>query len=205
MKHEGNKEQLILEAAEREFLEKGYVGARTTVIAQNAGVTNAMLHYYFRTKEKLFQKVFHEKIQILAKSFEMAIADKSQFQDAVRCYIEKHFDTLAEEPQILSFLYNEIVSNADSRNIVLEMMLPKFNHIIIHFDKLMDEEVAKGTIRPVKARDMFMNIVSLNMITFLALPVLKGLIPNRDEEEYNSILKERKESIVQFVLNALRV
>ena len=205
MKHEGNKEQLILEAAEREFLERGYAGARTTVIAQNAGVTNAMLHYYFRTKEKLFQKVFHEKIQILAKSFEMAIAEKTLFQDAVRCYIEKHFDTLAEEPQILSFLYNEIVSNADSRNIVLEMMLPKFNNIISHFDKLMDEELAKGTVRPVKARDIFMNIVSLNMITFLALPALKGLIPNRDEEEYNSILKERKESIVQFVLNALRV
>ena len=199
-----NNEQLILEAAEREFLERGYAGARTTVIAQNAGVTNAMLHYYFRTKEKLFQKVFQDKIHVLAKSFEMAIADKCQFQDTVRCYIEKYFDTLAEEPQILSFLYNEIVSNNDSRNIVLEMMLPKFNHIINLFDKLMDDEATKGNIRPVKARDLFMNIVSLNMITFLALPVLKGLIPNQNEEEYNNILNERKECIVQFVLNALR-
>ena len=55
-------ETLILQAAEKEFFEKGYSGAKTTAIAEAAGVTHAMLHYYFRTKDKLFEKIVSDKI-----------------------------------------------------------------------------------------------------------------------------------------------
>lgn len=58
-----NKEQAILEAAEQEFLNKGFAGARTTSIAEAAGVTHAMLHYYFRTKEQLFERILDEKMR----------------------------------------------------------------------------------------------------------------------------------------------
>ena len=62
MKEEtSNTEQSILKAAEKEFLKKGFSGSKTTEIAKEAGVTHAMLHYYFRTKENLFNKVFEEK------------------------------------------------------------------------------------------------------------------------------------------------
>lgn len=54
-------EYLILQAAEREFMSKGFAGARTTSIAEAAGVTHAMFHYYFRTKEKLFDRIIAEK------------------------------------------------------------------------------------------------------------------------------------------------
>ena len=57
-----SKEQQILEAAEKEFLEKGYNGARTTSIAKAADVTHAMLHYYFRTKEQLFERFIDKKM-----------------------------------------------------------------------------------------------------------------------------------------------
>ncbi|MBQ5508156.1 MAG: helix-turn-helix transcriptional regulator, partial [Muribaculaceae bacterium] len=67
-KHLNNKEHSILEAAQREFLEKGYDGARTTSIARNAGVTHAMLHYYFKTKEQLFERIFKETIGLMGKS-----------------------------------------------------------------------------------------------------------------------------------------
>ena len=59
--HARNKEQAIIDAAEREFLTKGFDGARTTSIAQAAGVTHAMLHYYFRTKEKIFERILDER------------------------------------------------------------------------------------------------------------------------------------------------
>ena len=63
-----NKEQTILEAAEREFLNKGFAGARTTSIAEAAGVTHAMLHYYFRTKEQLFERILDEKMRLMSQS-----------------------------------------------------------------------------------------------------------------------------------------
>ena len=61
MNNEANTEQIILEAAEAEFLEKGYGNAKTVAIAQRAGVSHSMLHYYYRTKEQLFQKIFKAK------------------------------------------------------------------------------------------------------------------------------------------------
>ena len=63
-----NKEQAILEAAEREFIAKGFAGARTTSIAEAAGVTHAMLHYYFRTKEQLFERILDEKMRLMGES-----------------------------------------------------------------------------------------------------------------------------------------
>ena len=63
-----NKEQEILEAAEREFIAKGFAGARTTSIAEAAGVTHAMLHYYFRTKEQLFERILDEKMRLMGES-----------------------------------------------------------------------------------------------------------------------------------------
>ena len=61
-KEDKNTEQAILKAAEEEFLKKGYALSKTTDIAKQAGVTHAMLHYYFRTKENLFEKVFSQKV-----------------------------------------------------------------------------------------------------------------------------------------------
>lgn len=72
-----NKEQDILIAAEEEFLTKGYDGARTTSIAQKAGVTHAMLHYYFRTKEQLFNRVVEQKFGMVAMTVASVIADSS--------------------------------------------------------------------------------------------------------------------------------
>ena len=68
-----NKEQAILQAAEHEFLTKGFDGARTTSIAQAAGVTHAMLHYYFRTKEHIFNRILDEKMRLMGQSILTAI------------------------------------------------------------------------------------------------------------------------------------
>ena len=204
MNNERNNELLILEAAEVEFLEKGFKNAATTAIAKRAGVTQAMLHYYYRTKENLFKKVFQEKVQIVANSFEMVFHEHSSFQDIIRNLIEKHFDTIAENPQLMNFVYNEITSNAESRKLVLEVMVPKVKHVLSHLEKLIDDEAAKGLIKPVKISDLMMNIASMNLISVMALPVMKDILSGQTGEYFNVFLKERKENNVQFILNALR-
>ena len=205
MKNKVDNEQLILEAAEREFLDKGFKNASTTAIAERAGVTQAMVHYYYRTKEKLFNKVFQIKVLKAAGSFEAALCDSGIFEDVIRNFIEKHFDFVAENPQLMNFVYNEITSNADSRKLVLEVMEPKVKPILGHLAKLIDDEVKKGTIRQIKIIDLMMNIASINLISVMALPMMKELIPNQPDEVYVNFLKERKESNVQFILNALKV
>ena len=112
MKEEtSNTEQSILKAAEKEFLKKGFSGSKTTEIAKEAGVTHAMLHYYFRTKENLFNKVFEEKAKQLADTFLSRVDESLPFLEKIKCFIEAHFDLLTANPELPLFIYREILTN----------------------------------------------------------------------------------------------
>ena len=205
MKTETNTEQLILEAAEVEFLEKGYKSATTTAIANKAGVTNAMLHYYFRKKENLFQKVFQNKVHLAGDSRYQQLNDDLPFEELIRQFIEYHFDFLRQNPKLLHFVYNEVIVNKDNRHFLLDQVRPKVLNVLNCVEKLLAAEVAKGTIRPIKVYDLLFNIVSLNAMSFMVLPIIEDLTSMQSPEYLDNLVNERKESNVQFILNALRV
>ena len=112
MKKEDNTEQLILKAAEEEFLEKGFVLAKTTEIARRAGVTHAMLHYYYRTKENLFEQVFRQKVQLVAKSLDTAFDEQLPFAQQLETLIQVHFEFIQANPRLPFFILNEIYLGA---------------------------------------------------------------------------------------------
>ena len=102
-------ESRILAAAESEFLDKGLEGARTTSIAARAGVTHAMLHYYFRTKGQLFERIITSKIEELKDMLSIVFTiDKGDFVRGIRVVVERHFDFLASNPTLPHFMIKEI-------------------------------------------------------------------------------------------------
>lgn len=204
MSIETENERLILEAAEAEFLEKGFNGAKTTSIAQKAGVTHAMLHYYYRTKENLFDKVFREKIQMIGSSFESVLEEHLPFEETIRNFIHTHFHFLKQNPHLINFIYNEVLGNKSNRDLLYDSVAPIITKIYKRLGKLVDEEIAKGTIKPIRPLDLLLNIISLNVITFMAFPLLKEYLSDYEEADYEQKLKEREENNVQFILNALR-
>lgn len=127
MKEEtSNTEQSILKAAEKEFLKKGFSGSKTTEIAKEAGVTHAMLHYYFRTKENLFNKVFEEKARQLADTFLSRVDESLPFLEKIKCFIEAHFDLLTANPELPLFIYREILTNECGKEICRKTLFPNF-------------------------------------------------------------------------------
>lgn len=204
-KSEPNNEQLILEAAEQEFLEKGFGSAKTTSIAKRAGVTHAMLHYYFRTKENLFQVVFQKKVQIAADSFEPIFSEGGSLDETVRNFVESHFDFISKNPRLISFIYNEVISNEKNREFVLNCLYPKLSAVFGSVESFIDKEVAKGTMRPIKPLEFIMNIVSLNISIFMFLPVIEAYMSEEDPGYVKNMLARRKESNVQFILNAIKL
>ncbi|MDR0573814.1 MAG: TetR/AcrR family transcriptional regulator [Tannerella sp.] len=197
-------EKLILKAAEEEFISKGYSGAKTTVIARKAGVTHAMLHYYYRTKENLFQKVFQEKVHIIANSFEGIFDENLPFEEIIRAFIEKHFNTIMENNGLVNFVYNEVRSNKENSALLREILLPKVLHVFNRFETVMDREVSKGTIKAVKPMELFMNIITLNLSAslFFSISGIVGVI--NDPEHDEDLLKRKREDNVQFILYSLR-
>lgn len=196
-------EQTILEAAEQEFLEKGFAGAKTTAIAKRAGVNHAMIHYYFRTKENLFTMVFQQKIRILAESFSQSFNQDLSFFDQLKLAIGTHFDFIAANPRLLFFVYGEIITNDRRKKMLVQSVFPKLKGIVKRLKDGIDVEVENGTIRFIRPTELLMNIIALNAITFLAMPLLQ--IIKRNNNEVEKLLKQRRENNIQFIINGLKI
>lgn len=204
MKEEGNNtEQAILEAAEQEFYKKGYAGSKTTEIAKAAGVTHAMLHYYFRTKENLFNKVFLEKAKVLANSFTSKIGPGLTLEETIKTSIEAHFDILAADPTLPLFIYREIFASENGEAICKQTLLPSFKMAIHSLEKLIEEEVVKGTIRPIAAIDLITSAISLNVFIFITSPLIKLLLEEKGED-YQEFLARKRQENVEIILSRLR-
>lgn len=198
-----NTEQIIMEAAEAEFLEKGYGNAKMMAIAKRANVAHSMLHYYFRSKENLFQKVFVEKAQMLLPMFEGVLDKRLPFSETVRILMETQFGFLAQNPKLPLFLLTEILNNKGNRALLFEVISKKAISPMSKLKVMLHEEVNKGTIRPIQFQDLIMNIISINASTFVAMPILQD-ITGANGEAIENMLVERRENNVQFVLAALR-
>lgn len=112
-----SSEQLILEAAEQEFLTKGYDGARTISIAQKAGVTHAMLHYYYRTKRQLFECILAKTINTVKETMLAAMGDPDMpLVERLKDGIASHFD--------------HMVAGSESLEVIHELKLPEIS--IVH-------------------------------------------------------------------------
>jgi len=202
--NEVKTEQIILEAAEAEFLEKGYGNAKTVAIAKRAGVSHSMLHYYYRTKEQLFQKIFKEKVQELSQAFGVIFEQNTDFTETLRLAIETQFKFIAKNPQLPMFVFREILSNKENREWAIKTLFPHIFPFLSAIEKMLNTEISKGAVRPITILNLMMNVISINVSSFFALPVLKEAFHLDNEEMLENFLNERRESNVQFILNALR-
>jgi AcrR family transcriptional regulator len=200
-----NTEQIILEAAEKLFLEKGYAGTRTTEIAKAAGVNHAMLHYYFRTKEKLFDQIFEKKAALLLGYFVTAFNRECPFFEKLKIGIELHFDFLSQTPELPLFIIREVVLDKEKKNLILQKVFPIGKKALWGMARVIRAELNKGTIRPIRATDLLLNIASLNVFSFIALQVLFDINPDEKNEDVKKFLESRKKNIVDTIINSIKL
>lgn len=199
---DNDTEALILQAAEREFLSKGFIGARTTSIAEAAGVTHAMFHYYFRTKEKLFERIISEKITLLKKAVIGSIVDiNAPLNEILGNLISNHLEFIAANPDLPRFLVGEIFSNPERSAKFLDSLsaiAPTFTSLLQ--DKI-DEEATQGLCRRVDAKMLMLDIVSLNVFAYMAAPAVNAALEDcmadagaflelRKKENYDTIIRK---------------
>ena len=195
-------EQLILKAAEREFLNKGYDGARTSSIAAEAGVTHAMLHYYFRTKENLFDRVMADKITVL----QGILTGFFQNEDAdlfyrVRLGVEKHFDLLAANPDMPMFVLGEAKRGGEVLRRIVQRAFDKLPEMLENLQRQIDEGARCGENAQVDAFMLILDIVSLNLFAIMSAKMLSviGLPIERDR-----YLQMRKDEIIITIMKRLK-
>lgn len=196
-------ETLILEAAEQEFLNKGFAGARTTSIAESAGVTHAMLHYYFRTKKKLFNSIIAKKFSMISEAIEKSIAyEPLSLKNTIRNIINSHLDFIAANPNLPRFLITELYNEPSRAEVITDKIKYYLSVIVARIQKLIDEGVAKGECRRVDANTLMLDIVSLNIFSYIATPMVNSVLDNcmADKEKF---LESRKKNNYETIIRKL--
>ena len=197
-------ERKILMAAEREFFEKGFAGARTTSIAESAGVTHAMLHYYFRTKSKLFERIISDKMSLLGELMLNSLTDSDlPLFEKIRTAIERHLDFISGNPDLPFFFIREVYSAPERMKVIAETLQTHAERSIGELQKEIDEAVARGECRRVNAGMLLLDIVSLNIFSFIAQPILSVIMHDliADKERF---LELRKKENFDTIMQKLR-
>ncbi len=201
--HGQNMEEKILSAAEQLFFRKGFSMTSTTEIARETGCNQALVHYYYRTKEKLFQAVLGGKVKNAFRQFiSMEVMDGTFTEKLVKL-IGIHYDTIRENSNMALFLITEFTRNPGMFSNVLDEVRNDAGDAFTIFKRELEEEISAGRIRPIAIEDLILNVVSLNVFLFIVKPVF-GRIWNVGDEELEALINKRKSDVVDFVLNSLR-
>lgn len=197
-------ENKILEAAEKEFITKGYAAARTISIADAAGVSHAMLHYYFRSKKKLFEKVFIDKIELLRQLLSVTFDTPGlSLRERIENTINVHINFISANPDLPRFFINEIISNPERMDEVKETLTKGITTIADTLQAYIDEGAAKGECRKVDARMLLIDILSLNVFTFIASPLI-NIISSGGMNNMERFKRLRKEDTIDMIIRKLK-
>jgi AcrR family transcriptional regulator len=196
-------EEKILAAAKQVFLRDGYHGARMEAIAKEADVNKALLHYYFRSKDKLFEQIFQQlKGGLLPRVSEVFKSDLPLF-DKIRLFVSDYIDLLLENPYVPLFLVNEINKNPE-KFMQTSGVFEKVQSFIPYFIVQLQDEIEKGNIRPIHPMHLLMNTMSMCAFPFLAKPMLQKVIGMNDSQ-YMSMMQERKQIVTDFIISSLKL
>jgi AcrR family transcriptional regulator len=197
-------EQNIVAAAEQLFLEKGYALTSTVEIAKKAGCNQALVHYYFRTKENLFQAIFEQKVMIFMTGLTNLDHQNLPFEEALTRIIESHFDILAANPRLPFLILNELTTNPDRVQALKDMVMTRLDlRPVMRMQMLLDEEIRKGKVRPTTMLEISLTMASLNVMLFIARPIVCGVL-EIENDDYNEMIARRRKEHVDIILRSIR-
>ncbi|MGM9746878.1 MAG: TetR/AcrR family transcriptional regulator [Paludibacteraceae bacterium] len=203
MKNNNSLEEQILAAAEELFIQKGFTETSTTDIAKKVGCNQALVHYYFRTKDNLFEQIFLQKVE-----FALSCADSyrfnGNFKELITTMITNYFKLLDENRKLPFFVLNELIINDKRRELIKKHIIENRHRQKIYYalDQIVQNESRCGHIRPIETLDLLLNIVALTISTFIFLPIYADWL-QKNEEEQTAFIEHRKNVIINLIMTDL--
>jgi TetR/AcrR family transcriptional regulator len=198
MATDSNTEQLIIDAAKKIFLQRGLAGARMQDIADEAGINKAMLHYYFRSKDKLFEIIFNEAIANVIGRVARILGQPMPIMEKLPLVVNNYITSISQTPYLPIFVLNEISQQPEMfikrvHSVMDESMIHNFLREVVDAGK-------QGIIREVSPIHLLLNLLSLCVFPFAAKPLVQGVL-QLDNVQYSIIMEERRK-VVMDTLNA---
>jgi len=199
-----NMEERILTAAEELFLAQGFAGTTTGQIARSAGCNPALVHYYYRTKERLFERVFESKVRSVVGNILAIDEGEGTFEKRIARMAGAHFDFLVQNPLYIPFIMGEMLANPERFAPLIERHGHYPSEIFARLDAELRREVERGAIRPISTADLIATIMSLNVVPFLVWPAIKRLAIMPDVAT-DAWFAARRQETIDTILARLRV
>jgi AcrR family transcriptional regulator len=196
-------ETLILDAAMKVFTQRGYDGARTEDIAREAGINRALLHYYFRDKQTMFNLIFETRFKEFFGGIFTIFNSDRLLLEKIRLIIEHEISTFIEHPDLARFIISEVAAKPERLIEQGQKLGINPRAFLESFEQQVKQEVKAGNIKSIEGRQLLMNIMSLCIYPFVAQPIIRTMM-QLDRSSFNAMMESRKKEIYQFIMNALK-
>lgn len=200
--NEDNIEIRIIETAKQLFVENGFDKTSMSVIAAQIGINRPTLHYYFRTKEKLFQAVFGEIISKILPHVQSIFNQNIPFFDRVERVVDIYLNVFFENPMIPRFIINEV--HRDLPHLVSSMRELSLDKYIVQIGEVINAEMEQGNIKRVPAQMVFLTLYSQLTFPFLTKELTMWLF-SESEEEFKAFLYTWKSNLLMLMRAMLEV
>jgi AcrR family transcriptional regulator len=194
-------EQLILDAAKKVFVRKGMAGARMQDIADEAGINKALLHYYFRSKEVLFEMIFMEAARKLFPRINEIFNSDVPLFEKIENFCEEYISIVMENPYLPLFVLNEI--NRDPEYFLQKVWTGSLKPNTTKFLEQIEREIKKGNIKRVSPLHLLMSLISMTIFPFVAKPMFQKNL-GLDELQFRAVMEQRKKEIPKFIIEAIK-
>ena len=204
---DGDTEARILHAARAVFIRRGTAGARMQEIAEEAGVNQALLHYYFRSKERLSEAVFRETAGRMFPVLIQTLGSDASIGEKIERIVQASLDTLTRSPFLPGYVISELhhhperipqlISSATGIDLSTAM-----KPVLEKLDRQLASEARAGRVRRISAQQFLANLLSLCVFPFAAQPMLRAAF-GFDDDGFAKFIAQRRKELPQFILNAL--
>lgn len=201
---EKSTEEVIFNAAQDVFIEKGFDGARMQEIAEKAGINKALLHYYYRTKEKLFKAIFERVFSLFIPKIMAFIDSDIPLFEKIELFVHTYIDFILKNPYVPNFIINELNRNPDNIAEILGGVIDKID-AFRKLSALLKQEVEKGVIRPIEPEQLMVNMIGLCIFPIITRPIIQGIVFRGDKKRYKEFLHSRKKEVTDFIINSIKI
>jgi len=194
-------EEKILAAARKVFTTKGMAGARMQDIADEAGINKALLHYYFRDKDKLFETIFLEEAQRFFPKINTIFSSEDPLFEKIENFVHEYIDEMLENPYLPWFVMNELHRDPD------QFMYKVWGNANLpqpgKFLQQIEREIKKGKIKRVQPLHLLMNLLSMTIFPFVARPMITRNL-GLSETQFRLAMEQRKKEIPQLIIDSIK-
>ena len=203
-----SSESRILAAARSEFCEFGLRGARMQAIADRCGVNKALVHYYFRSKERLYEAVLKDIVHTMRTAIDRHLDDDDAGADIrvlLRNIISVYIGTLRQYPDIARFMFREVAEGGTHLPSLISQVAPVVRELPLKISLRFAAEMDAGTIRRMPGVHLLLNILGMCVFTFAAQPIISAISRNLDLKiGFDDVFyEERIDTILEMVLRGI--